>query len=142
VTTLRHVAHAVGSTGSDVAAYQVDVGVGAHRIVADEPAVLGGGDVGPSPVGLLASALTACTATTLRMYAERHGWELTSIVVDVRYDIDDNKQGSMTRTITVPPDVTGEQLDGLTSIAERTPVTLAIRAATPISTTFLREDNN
>ena len=122
-------------------AYQVDVGVGAHRIVADEPAVLGGGNVGPSPVDLLATALTACTATTLRMYAERHGWELTSIVVDVRYDIDNDRHGTMTRRITVPADLTEEQLDALTSIAERTPVTLAIRAATPISTTFLREDN-
>ena len=141
MTTLRHIAHAVGSTGSDVPAYQVDVGVGAHRIVADEPAVLGGGNVGPSPVDLLATALTACTATTLRMYAERHGWELTSIVVDVRYDMDDRKRATMTRTITVPAELSGEQLDALTSIAERTPVTLAIKAATPIATTFLRDDN-
>ena len=141
MTTLRHLAHAVGSTGSDVPAYQVDVGVGAHRIVADEPAVVGGGNVGPSPVDLLASALTACTATTLRMYAERHGWELTSIVVDVRYDMDNDRRRTMTRRITVPAGLTGEQLGALTSIAERTPVTLAIRAATPISTTFAREDD-
>lgn len=136
MTTLRHVAHAVGSTGADVPAYQVEVRVGPHRIVADEPAVLGGGGVGPSPVDLLASALTACTATTLRMYAERHGWELTSIVVDVRYDMDDNKRGAMTRTITVPANLSGEQADALASIAERTPVTLAIKAGTPIATTF------
>ena len=55
--------------------------------------------------------------------------------------IDDNKQGTMTRTITVPSDVTGEQLDGLTSIAERTPVTVAIQGGTPISTTFVQEDS-
>lgn len=141
MTTRRHVAHATGSTGSDRPAYQVEVRVGTHRIGADEPTVLGGGNVGPSPVDLLASALTACTATTLRMYAERHGWELASIVVDVRYDIDDNKHGTMTRTITVPPDVTGEQVDGLTSIAERTPVTVAIQGGTPISTTFVQKDS-
>jgi putative redox protein len=138
VTTLRHVAHAVGSTGSNVPTYQVDIRVGAHRIVADEPTVLKGGDVGPAPFDLLASALVACTATTLRMYAERHDWELTSIVVDVRYDIDDDKRGTITRRITVPADLPAESLDALTSVAERTPVTLALKAATPISTTFLR----
>jgi putative redox protein len=136
VTTRRHVAHAVGSTGSDAPAYQVDIRVGAHRIVADEPAVLGGGDVGPSPVDLLASALVACTATTLRLYAERHSWELASIVVDVRYDIDDDKRGTMTRMITLPADLAAERLDALTSVAERTPVTLALKAGTPIATTF------
>ena len=141
MTTRHHVAHATGSTGSDVPAYQVEVRVGTHQIGADEPTVLGGGDVGPSPFGLVVSGLVACTATTLRMYAERHGWELASIVVDVRYDMDENKRGTITRTITVPADLTGEQLDGLTSIAERTPVTLAIKAGTPISTTFLPRDN-
>jgi len=39
---------------------------GAHHLVADEPATGGGGDVGPSPFGLLLSGLAACTAMTLR----------------------------------------------------------------------------
>jgi putative redox protein len=83
VTTIHHLAHAVGSTGSTAPAYRVDLRVGAHQFVADEPADVGGGDLGPSPFGLLVSALVACTATTLRMYAERHGWELSTIDVDV-----------------------------------------------------------
>jgi putative redox protein len=136
VTTVRHVAHAVGSTGSTVPAYQIDVRVGEHQLVADEPAGSGGGDAGPSPFGLLVSALVACTATTLRMYAERHGWELSTIDVDVRYDVDDARRGTIERTITVPADLGGERLDGLVRIAERTPVTLAIRAGTAITTTF------
>ena len=39
--TLRHVAHAVASTGSTAPAYRVDVRVGAHQLVADEPAAAG-----------------------------------------------------------------------------------------------------
>jgi putative redox protein len=136
VTTVRHLAHAIGSTGSTAPAYRVDIRVGAHQLVADEPPEAGGGDVGPPPFGFLVSALVACTATTLRMYAERHGWELSTINVDARYDVADDGRASIERMITVPADLGGERLDGLVRIAERTPVTLAIRAGTPITTTF------
>ena len=86
------------------------------------------------------SGLAACTATTLRMYATHKGWELTAVKIDVRYDVDDEGQHVIERTITVPADLTTEQRDRLARIAERTPVTLAIRAGTPISTTFLPRD--
>ena len=62
MTTVRHLARAVGSTGSAMPAYRVDLRSGAHKLVADEPRDLGGGDTGPSPLGLLAIALAACTA--------------------------------------------------------------------------------
>ncbi|MEN3271891.1 MAG: putative redox protein [Actinomycetota bacterium] len=134
--TTRHVAHAVGSTGAAAPAYRVDVRVGGHQVVADEPTGSGGGDLGPTPFGLLLSGLAACTAMTLRMYAKRKGWELTSIDVDVRLDIDDDGEWSIARTITVPADLLPEQHARLVDIAERTPVTLAVRSGTPINTTF------
>jgi putative redox protein len=137
--TVRHLARAVGSTGSTTPAYRVDVRVGAHQVVSDEPAESGGGDLGPSPSGLMVSALAACTATTLRMYAERKGWALATIRVDVRYDVDDNDQRTIARTITLPGDVPAEQRDRLAEIAEKTPVTRALRAGTPIATS-LRSD--
>ena len=137
--TVRHIANAVASTGSAAPAYRVDVRVGAHTLVADEPAVTGGGDLGPSPFGLLLSGLAVCTATTLRMYAERHGWALAAIDVGVRYDVDDEGRGSIERMITVPVDLPAEQRDRLADVAERTPVTIAVRAGTPI-TTKLREN--
>ena len=139
MSTTRHVAQAVASTGSTKPAYRVEVRVGTHELVADEPAATGGGDLGPSPFGLLLSALAACTATTLRMYAARHGWALTSIDVGVRYDVDDDGQAAIERMITVPVDLTAEQRHDLAEIAERTPVTLAVRAGTPINTK-LRND--
>lgn len=134
--TTRHIAQASGSTGSAVPAYRVDLHTGAHQLVADEPAIAGGGDVGPSPFGLLVSALAACTATTLRMYAARKDWDLATIDVDVRYDIDGDGKSTIERTITVPAALPVEQLDRLAEIAERTPVTLAMRAGTPITTTL------
>jgi putative redox protein len=139
MTTTRHIARAVGSTGSTAPPYRVDLRVGPHQLVADEPTLQGGGDTGPSPFGLLVSALAACTAATLRMYSARKGWELTSIDVDIRYEVNDDSQAWIERTITVPVDLGAEQRQALVSIAERTPVTLAIRRGTPISTTFRPE---
>jgi len=133
---VRHVARAVGTTGATAPAYRVDIKTGQHDVIADEPLAGGGGDAGPSPFGLLVSALVACTAMTLRMYAARKGWELTSIAVDARYDVGDDGHSTIARTITVPADLPAEQYQRLVDIAERTPVTLAIRAGTPIDTTF------
>ena len=136
MTTVHHIARAVGSTGSTTPAYRVDVRVGAHQLTADEPAASGGGDYGPSPFGLVLSGLAACTATTLRMYATRKGWELTTVKVDVRYHVDDDGRRGIERTVTVPVGLTPEQRQRLADIAERTPVTLAIANGTPITTTF------
>ena len=136
MTTVRHVARALGSTGSAAPAYRVDLHVGPHQLVADEPRAAGGGDLGPSPFGLLLSALAACTATTLRMYAARHGWDLTTIDVDLRYDITDDRRGTIERKIIVPAELPSDQRTRLAEVAERTPVTVAIRAGTPITTTL------
>jgi putative redox protein len=70
------------------------------------------------------------------MYATRKGWELTTIDVDVRDRVDEDGLRTIERTITVPVDLAAEQLESLAAIAERTPVTRAIQAGTPISTTF------
>ncbi len=134
MTTRRHVAHAVAATGATVPRWGVDLRTGAHQLVADEPATNGGDDTGPSPFGLVLSGLAACTAMTLRMYAERKGWTLTAIEVDVRYNVGDNDEASIERTITLPADLATEQRDRLADIAERTPVTLAVRRGTPITT--------
>ena len=138
MTTTRHIAHAVGATGSDEPAFRVELRAGRHHLVADEPTPAGGGDLGPSPFGLLSSALVACTAMTLRMYADRKGWDLMNIDVDVQYDVDESGEESIRRTIALPETMPAEQRDRLADIADRTPVTRAIR--TPISTTIeLRE---
>ncbi len=136
MTSVRHIARAVGTTTTSAAPYRVDLRAGSHHLVADEPAASGGGDTGPPPFGLLLSALVACTAMTLRMYAERKQWNVASLEVDARYDVDDDGAASINRTITLPAEFSAEQRDRLAEIAERTPVTLAIRAGTPIATTF------
>ena len=136
MTIVHHVARAVAVTGSATPAFQAEIRLGRHHLTADEPVAGGGGDDGPSPLGLLLGALAACTATTLRMYAERKGWELTSVEVDVRYLAGDDGPNVIERTITVPASISVEQRQRFGDIAQRTPVTLAIEGGTPITTTF------
>ena len=54
--------------------------------MADEPEEVGGEDLGPSPYQLLTSALGACTAMTMRMYADRKGWEVDEIKVHLNHE--------------------------------------------------------
>jgi putative redox protein len=141
-TTRRHIAHASASSGSTFPAWRVDIHAGHHLLAADEPASLGGGDVGTSPFGLVMSGLAACTAMTLRMYADRKGWGLAHIEVDIRYDVDEAGNATIQRTVAVPANLDPAQRQRLAEIAERTPVTLAVRNGTPIETVFTSVHEN
>lgn len=56
-----------------------------HSMIADEPASIGGDDFGPSPYEYLSASLVACTAMTLKMYAERKQWDLQEVFVYVSH---------------------------------------------------------
>jgi len=65
--------------------YYTDIVAAGHALSADEPQLVGGGDQAPSPYALLTSALGACTAITLRMYADRKQWPLDAVEVRLRH---------------------------------------------------------
>ena len=61
--------------------YAVSIDVSGHVIRGDEPADVGGADLGPAPFDLLASALGECTCMTIRWYAEQQKWPLEHVEV-------------------------------------------------------------
>lgn len=79
-----HSAVRVTETGNG--RYEVLVEAGSHAFLADEPESMGGGDMGPDPYQLLSAGLGACTAITLRMYANRKGWPLEKVSVEVSHE--------------------------------------------------------
>jgi len=65
--------------------FQQAIAIGPHRIVADEPLAVGGLDSGPNPYDLLLAGLGACTAMTLRLYADRKNLPLERASVSLRH---------------------------------------------------------
>jgi putative redox protein len=123
----------VACIGHDLYRTWIDLGSG-HRLIADEPASLGGADSGPSPYEFLIASLGACTAITLRMYADRHGWRLGSVQVQLRLSREDE-------VLVVHRSLHIEGLDDvqkarLAEIAERTPVTRTLKWGLQIQTTL------
>ncbi len=60
----------------DNANYRTILSNGRHEIIADEPTSLKGTNLGPTPYEFLLMSLGSCIAITLRMYADRKGWDL------------------------------------------------------------------
>lgn len=94
-----------------------------HEIVADEPKERGGSDGGPNPQELLAASLASCSAITMEMYAQRKGWDIGDVVVEVDYE--PAQRGSPTTfelVIKLPKELPEEQRERLMSIVARCPV--------------------
>lgn len=109
--------------------YQQEVVAGQHRLVADEPASMGGADAGPAPFDFIMAGLGACTSMTLRMYAERKGLALTGIRVELEHDrieIDGQPRDRIRRTITLDGELSPEQRQRLLEIANKCPVHRAL----------------
>jgi putative redox protein len=98
-----------------------------HRLTADEPRDHGGDDSGPSPQELLAASLASCTAITMEMYAQRKGWDVGDVSVEVQYE--PAQRGSPTRfklRVEMPKELSEDQRRRLMQIAAKCPVHRAL----------------
>ena len=127
---------------ADANGFLQDVQSGPHHILADEPTKFGGTDKGLTPYGLVSAGLGACTSMTIRMYARRKGWPLSSVSVDISHakehaaDAADPgaKVDHFDRTIRLEGDLTDEQRERLLEIADKCPVHRTLERASTVTT--------
>jgi putative redox protein len=106
---------------------------GGHTIRVDEPVTAGGTDTGPSPTRLVAAGLAGCTAVTIEMYAERKGWDVGPVEVEVDVAYDDFAPLSFAVTLRLPAELSDEQRARLLVVARKCPVHRILAGETPVT---------
>jgi putative redox protein len=103
----------------------------------DEPVSAGGLGSGPDPYELLSAALGACTAMTMRLYAERKGWPLERVQVSVlHHRASLEARDLFERTISIEGPLDETQRTRLLHIAEQCPVHRTLDRGSDVKTTL------
>eukprot|EP01034_Spumella_vulgaris_P010781 gene10781-13692_t len=117
--------------------YRTVLKAGSNTFLADEPEDKGGSNQGPAPGDLLAGALAACTAITLKMFAENKQWPLENVHVEIKFDQEQGYESTvMERKITLSGDLTDEQKERLLSVANKCPVHKTLTQSIFVNTTL------
>jgi putative redox protein len=120
-----HTAH-VSETGASP--FAVTITVSGHVLTGDEPADVGGSNLGPAPYDLLTAALGECTAMTVRWYARQQKWPLEHVEVTLNHRKGGDgaaspRQDVFTKSIKLTGDaLTPDQRAKLLEIAAKCPV--------------------
>jgi putative redox protein len=131
--------------------FQQEVTVGPHRFLADEPVDVGGLDSGPGPYDLVLAGLGACTAMTLRLYAERKALALEGVTVELSHakihaadcESCETKEGMIDRierVIALAGRLDADQRRRLMEIADKCPVHRTLTSEIDIRTVERGED--
>jgi putative redox protein len=126
--------------------FQQEILTGQHRLLADEPAKLGGLDSGPGPYDFLLAGLGACTSMTIRLYADFKKIPLENVSVRLSHekkihaqdcancDVKANKVDHIDRAITLEGSLDAKQRQKLMEIADKCPVHKTLESKIDIHT--------
>ena len=120
----------VVSTGTN---YLHRIRAGHFEVASDEPKALGGQGAAPAPFDYYLAALASCTAITLRMYAEKKGWNLGEFRAELELTRDDDGKVQIHRVLHSDQPLSNEQWQRLLEIVEKTQVTRAMREGARIT---------
>ncbi|HET7508630.1 MAG TPA: OsmC family protein [Solirubrobacterales bacterium] len=106
---------------------------GGHDLRVDEPPDAGGTDTGPRPTQLLGASLAGCIAITVEMYAQRKGWDVGAVGVDVEMTYEGPVPTSFEVGVKLPGELDDEQRRRLLVIATKCPVHKVIAGEAHVS---------
>lgn len=105
--------------------YKTEVYIDQHEIIVDEPAEVGGANLGPKPITLLLSSLGTCKAITMRMYADQKQWPLDGIEIKLSSEVvkSNLQQTTFIRcTIKLLGDLDEAQRERIYKISDKCPI--------------------
>ncbi|HEX4869738.1 MAG TPA: OsmC family protein [Moraxellaceae bacterium] len=104
-----------------------------HTLLTDVGEADGGDNLAPDPHALLDSALGACTALTVKMYAARKGWPLENADVVITHE-ESPGHYRLRREVTLRGDLSAEQRERLLEIANKCPIHRVLTGEITITT--------
>ncbi|MGN6216643.1 MAG: OsmC family protein [Solirubrobacterales bacterium] len=116
-----------------VEGYAHDVEVDGHTLRLDEPPEAGGEGSGPRPTKLLGASLAGCIAITVEMYAQRKGWDVGRVEVDVELTYHGPVPVGFEVGLKLPGDLDAEQRRRLLVIATKCPVHKVLAGETHVN---------
>lgn len=134
MNTKEKVKWAIARSGDNT--YKTEIALDTHTFLADEPLDNGGQDLGPSPGDFLRTSLASCTAITLRMYANRKGYDAGTIEVKVYSQYVDGKT-IFHREVLLAGNLDQGQRARMLQIAEKCPLHKILTNPIEVQTTLV-----
>jgi len=102
--------------------YTVENSARNHTWLVDEPLEVGGLDLAQKPSEQLLSALVSCKIITVKMYAERKGWDVRNVFIELLLGDKIGEKTIIEKSIRFEGELNQEQIERLIEISGRCPV--------------------
>lgn len=110
--------------------------MGPHEIGSDLPIALGGTEQGPAPYDLLGAAVASSTCMAVQYAAQRRGWSVTRVAVDVR-QVREGAVLKIRSAIAIEGPLERYQRESLLSVALRCPVAITLTNHIEVTTELI-----